>query len=157
MKLFRNIGRRIVALMLCTLAATAADQSLPKIDLQIVANVSLRNEVKRAIDKGRDWLTQRQDTNGVWSTPDHPAISALALTACRWQPYGEAQNPEVVTIKKGYAYLRSCVQPDGGIYRKDLPSYNTSLALVALVLANRPEDRLVILNARKFLIGFAGA
>src|SRR6266571_4352348 len=165
MKQFRKIDRRILmgchrayvgsagVLMVCTLITPAADQNLPKLDLQTAPNVSLRNEVKRAIVKGRDWLAKSQDTNGVWSTPDHPAISALALTAFRWQPYGEAQKPEPIAIKRGYAYLMSCVQPDGGIYRKDLPSYNTSLALVALVLANRPEDRPVIVKARKFLIG----
>src|SRR5438552_6852068 len=156
-RILRRSNRTCVAvagaLVLCTVAAPAADQNLPKLDLQTAPNVSLRNEVKRAIDKGRDWLAKSQDTNGVWSTPDHPAISGLALTAFRWQPYGEAQKPEPIALKRGYAYLMSCVQPDGGIYRKDLPSYNTSLSLVALVVANRPEYRAVIVKARRFLIG----
>lgn len=40
-----------------------------------------------------------------------------------------------------------------GIYEKELPSYNTSIALVALVLANQPEYQSTILNARKFIAG----
>src|ERR1700721_2706589 len=50
-------------------------------------------------------------------------------------------------IEKGYAYLLSCVQPDGGIYQKEVQSYNTSVVLSALALRNRPQDRVVIQNA----------
>ncbi|HWH70628.1 MAG TPA: hypothetical protein VNT26_14665, partial [Candidatus Sulfotelmatobacter sp.] len=36
---------------------------------------------------------------------------------------------------------------------KELPSYNTSVSLTALVLANRPEYQPAILKARKFIMG----
>jgi squalene-hopene/tetraprenyl-beta-curcumene cyclase len=116
------------------------------------SNVSLQNEVKRAIDKGLDWLESVQNTNGFWSTADHPAITALALTAFR--PRTSRDNPtQNNKVTNGYRFLLSCAQPDGGIYKKDLPSYNTSLGLVALVAANRPEYQPIIVNARNFLIG----
>jgi len=123
------------------------------ITLEKAPNVSLRNEVKRAIEKGLDWLEKTQNTNGYWSTADHPAISALALAAFRMHAIGTQQDQEPSVVKKGYGYLVNCAQADGGIYRKDLPSYNTSLALVALVAGNRPEYQPLISKARKFLIG----
>jgi len=148
----RVCGAVAGSLMLVTIAATAADQTFPKLALPTAPNISLRNEVQRAVEKGLGWLEKNQDTNGVWSTAEVPAISALALTAFWLQPGGLAQTAEPAAVKKGYAYLMSCAQPDGGIYRKQLPSYNTSVALTALVLANRPEHQAVIAKARKFLI-----
>jgi squalene-hopene/tetraprenyl-beta-curcumene cyclase len=115
-------------------------------------NPSLRHEVKRAIDKGLAWLEKEQNTNGFWSTADHPAITSLVLIANEGRP--DKPNAQTETVKKGYAYLTSCAKPDGGIYRSDLPSYNTSVALTALCAANRAEYTPIILKARQFLIGF---
>ena len=105
--------------------------------------------------KGQAWLVNSQNTNGFWSTPDYPAVTALALTAFKLRSRG--QEPEPAAIKKGYAYLLSCVKPDGGIYQKDLSSYNTSIALTALVVGNRPEWRPIIEKARKFVVGLQTA
>jgi hypothetical protein len=44
-------------------------------------DLSLRNEIQHAIDRGLAWLQENQNSNGWWSTPDHPAITGLALTA----------------------------------------------------------------------------
>src|SRR4026207_1172093 len=43
----------------------------------ILSDQSFKNEVQRAIDRGLDWLKADQNTNGWWSTPDHPAVTAL--------------------------------------------------------------------------------
>jgi squalene-hopene/tetraprenyl-beta-curcumene cyclase len=143
----------IAALSNSLLLGQAAEPELPKISVQKTSNVSLRNEVKHALDKGWVWLEKGQNTNGFWSTPDHPAVTALALTSYRLLPGVLDQKDEPASVKKGYAYLMSCVQPDGGIYRKEMASYNTSVALTALVLGNHPEFQPAILNARKFIIG----
>jgi squalene-hopene/tetraprenyl-beta-curcumene cyclase len=116
-------------------------------------NTSLRNEVQRAIDKGVSWLEQHQDTNGYWSTPDHPAVTGLALVALKGRSAARETAPETAAVRKGYAYLAGCVQADGGIYRKELASYNTSIALMALLVGNRPELQPAIVQARKFLLG----
>ena len=136
-------------LAICTLVSTAAETNPPALTLRPASNASLGHEVQRAIDKGQAWLVRAQNTNGFWSTPDHPAVTGLALTALKIRPGGQEIDP--AAVKKGYAYLLACVKPDGGIYQKDLSSYNTSISLTALVAGNRPEWRPIIENARKFV------
>jgi squalene-hopene/tetraprenyl-beta-curcumene cyclase len=143
----------VSTLVLGNLCLGAAESPRPAIPLQPPPNISLRNEVRLAINKGLTWLEKAQDTNGFWSTADHPAITALVLTSFQLPAASRDRRTDPAAVKKGYAFLMSCVQEDGGIYRKDLMSYNTSLSLVALVLANRPEYQPAILKARSFVAG----
>src|SRR5262245_25737928 len=107
-----------VCLCFSTISLKAADQNPPRpVAIGNAVNVSIQNEVKRAIDKGLEWLERNQNSNGFWSTADHPAITGLALTATRARADKQLQTD---AAKRGYNYLLSCVQPDGGIYRKDL-------------------------------------
>jgi squalene-hopene/tetraprenyl-beta-curcumene cyclase len=129
---------------------SAAAQDAVTLSTPASGNVSLRLEARHAVEKGRAWLEARQNTNGWWSSPDHPALTALVLTALLGPPPEKAASPN---IDKGYAYLLSCAQPDGGIYKAELQSYNTSVVLTALVLRNRPSDQAVMQNARRYLIG----
>jgi len=137
--------------MVATVVAEAAPAVVPPVLIAARTNISERNEVRLAIDKGLAWLQQNQHTNGYWSTPDQPAITSLALEAFELSP-GHDPKAEPPAVLNGYRYVVGCVQPDGGIYRKELQSYNTSLSLVALALGNRPEYRPLIINARHFLI-----
>lgn len=116
-------------------------------------DISFHNEVLRAIDRGFAWLQTNQNSNGWWSTPDQPAITALALTAFKGDPAQRYTNHEPVWLQKGYSFLLSCVQPDGGIHRTNLVTYNTSISMIALLAANRAEYEPAILKARAFLVG----
>ena len=116
-------------------------------------DVSFRNEVGHAISRGLSWLESSQDTNGFWSTADHPAVTALALTAFMGEPTGRYKTNWPVPVRKGYAFLLGNVQPDGGIYRRELQNYNTSLSTLALVSARKPEYTAIIRNARQWLAG----
>lgn len=138
--------------VLCFFAATAhsAEAQFFKSSLK-KTDVSFRNEVQHAIEKGLSWLEANQNPKGFWSTADHPAVTALALTAYMGDP-GGGFKPNA-SVKNGYAFLLSNVQPDGGIYRKELQNYNTSLSLLALVAAQKPEYKTPIRNARKWLLG----
>ena len=42
-------------------------------------DISFRHEIQHAIDQGLNWLKDHQNTNGSWSSTDHPAVTALAL------------------------------------------------------------------------------
>lgn len=115
------------------------------------ASLSVRNEVEIAVSKGRTWLKSQQAPEGHWSSPDYPALTALALMAVQSQTAPSSDRPEF--LRKGYEFLLSCVQPDGGIYKKALSNYNTAIALTALSLAGDPSFKQAIVNARRFVLG----
>ena len=117
------------------------------------SNHSLKNEVQHAITKGLRWLATEQKPNGFWSQPDHPALSALVLTAFMGDPSGRFKSNPPPFVQKGYEYLLHCVQPDGGIYVKDLANYNTSVSMMALVASYNPSYESVVRNARNFVVG----
>ena len=132
----------------------AAEPARPKAaTLPDTTDISFRNELQHAIDKGLAWLEKNQDTNGFWSTADQPAFTALALTAFQGEPTGRYRRIETPGLKKGYAFLLRNLKPDGGIYHTNLVTYNTSLAMMALLAAQRPEYDAPLRQARQFLIG----
>ncbi len=69
------------------------------------------------------------------------------------EPSAKFRNEQPEFIKRSYQFLISSVQPDGGIYRKGLANYNTSLSLLALVAANDSKYQAIIRDARSFVIG----
>jgi squalene-hopene/tetraprenyl-beta-curcumene cyclase len=115
-------------------------------------NLSLRQEIRHAIHQGATWLEKNQDPKGFWSNAEHPAVTALALVALRGAAESRAAA-ETPALRKGYDYVLSCVQPDGGIYRKELVTYNTAISMLALLAANKAEYRPIILRARQYLVG----
>src|SRR6186713_1745376 len=109
--MFRSI---VLSLLLVQTLSAAVLQS----------NVSLKNEVERAIERGGDWLVKNQNEKGYWSTTDHPAITSLALVALKGKP---SDPDESVALKKGYDFLLQNVHDDGTIHGgKGLLNYNTS-------------------------------
>ena len=116
-------------------------------------DLSLRNEVQLAIDKGLAWLQKAQNPDGSWSLPEYPAMTAIPLTVFMLEPSGKFRTEKPEFISKGYGALLSSTQPDGGIYRKGLANYNTSLSLMALVAANDPKLAPAITRAREFVVG----
>lgn len=137
------------------LPVKAVADKLPAQTIRPASDLSLRLEIERAIDKGLAWLGEAQSGEGYWSTPDHPALSGLALVALQGDPSKAArgQNSRLEILKKGYEYLLRCVQPDGGIYvKKELINYNTSVGVLALALANRTDYDPIIKKARQNII-----
>ncbi len=141
---------------LLTALPVLAAEPLPRDE----ANVSLRNEVLAALGKGLNWLKEQQQPDGSFANPeapassaDHPALTALPLLAFHHEPTGEARGKYAPVLQKGYAYLRTQVQSDGGIYAKGLSNYNTSVALMALLNSGDPKDEPILTKARAFVIG----
>ena len=119
----------------------------------VLSETSFKNEILRAVDRGISWLQANQNSNGWWSTPDQPAVTALALTAIKGEPRGSYRTSDPDWLKRGYSYLLSNVQPDGGIHRSNLITYNTSISMMALLAAGKTEYDPVILKARQLLVG----
>lgn len=117
---------------------------------------SLQNECNAAISRGLDWLAAHQKDNGSWSNGNFPALTALPL-----QAFVNGEHPDrQAVIDKAVAYLTSCVQEDGGIYRHvedrkggGLSNYNTSICMTALHATGKPSLVSIIQDAREFVAG----
>lgn len=132
-------------------AAEAAKR--PVVPVTTSGDESLRHEVQRTIDRGVTWLLANQHSNGWWTTPDHPALTALPLVALNGEPSGKYLRQPTPQIQRGYAFLLASAKPDGGIYATNMANYNTSLALFALVSAGRSEYDAAARKARAFIVG----
>jgi squalene-hopene/tetraprenyl-beta-curcumene cyclase len=143
----KSIGL-LLALSFSFLSAFAAEEPLA----QDEKNVSFRNEIRAAMERGMEWLKAQQNPDGSFgSDTTHPALSALPMVALQRDPLHRYSD----CLPKSYAYLRSFAQPDGGIYNpeKGLANYNTSIALMALAASKAPEDLALVLSARNYVIG----
>lgn len=136
----------------CFLAGIASLRAAPAAG-RLSGDLSLRNEMERTIDRGVEWLAKNQHPDGWWSTPDHPAITGLALVALQGDPSGRFRGLTNEVSRRGYDFLLGCAKPDGGIYRKEqLLNYNTAISLLALLAANESRFHPLILKARQFLV-----
>ena len=100
---------------------------------------SLRHEVQRAIDRGLAWLLANQNSNGWWTTPDHPAVTALPLIALNGEPSGKHLKQPSPAIQRAYAFLLASAKPDGGIYKpgSTIQNYETSISIMCFAEANK--------------------
>jgi squalene-hopene/tetraprenyl-beta-curcumene cyclase len=135
----------VAALSVAALALRAED--VRKTD------VSFRNEVQLAIDKGINWLNSSQSTNGCWSTPDQPAITGLALSAYMGDPSEAFKARSASAVAKGYQFVLAHAQPDGRIVQKGLDNYNTAICAMALINAHDQNFDPAIRRARHWLLG----
>lgn len=143
MNLLAHTLRIIGVSMLATSLLHAAEN-------QHAPYLSIKLEMEHAIDKGNQFLEQKQDTQGFWKNETIPAYTALVLTAARRSP--NDATADAPYVKKGYEWLVSTQHKDGGIYVKGLANYNTSTGLMALAASGDPAHQQAILMARKFLI-----
>lgn len=144
--------------LLCLIPLTPASAEEPP--LRNPANLSLRNEVRLAIDKGLAYLKKEQNADGSWGGKDplHAAITALPLMAFHGEPQGAYRgNDTPEFMKKGYAFLRTLAKPDGGIYNEDFECVNTAIAMMALMGPNDPQDGQLLAKANQFLIKMQNA
>lgn len=116
------------------------------------SNISLRNELSHSINRASEWLVKNQSEEGYWSTPEQPAVTALALVALQREKDRDAKTQQA--LDKGYAFILSQAQPDGSFHGgKGLVNYNTSLCLLALASTGDDRYRREILRAREYLVG----
>ncbi|MBL8764679.1 MAG: hypothetical protein JNM07_10470 [Phycisphaerae bacterium] len=113
---------------------------------------------RAAAAKAAEFLRSKQDVaTGGWSVPATvegqprppvmPAISALALNGLLLK--GESiRDP---ALARGVSFVLSLRQPDGGIYDRVLPSYNTAISLSMLARVGSPEAGAAIRPAQDFV------
>jgi squalene-hopene/tetraprenyl-beta-curcumene cyclase len=115
-------------------------------------DVSFRNEVQHAIDKGLGWLSSNQNTNGYWSAADQPAVTALALSAFMGEPSRSYQLHPPAALQRGYEFITAHAKSDGSIYGKGLQNYNTAICMMALLAAHNPQFDSILRRARQWEI-----
>ena len=108
-------------------------------------------QVVQTINKGLQFLRQRQAADGTFSIKAGPGLTALAITAsirC-----GEPLDSPMVS--KGLAALETFVKPDGGIYGSGrLTNYETCIGIICFAEANASgRYNSILQNAKKFVTG----
>ena len=106
-------------------------------------------DVKAAVEKAVEFLKTRQNDDGSFAPKlGGPGVTALVVAGV----IRNGVSPDEPTVAKALAYLEKQVQPDGGVYNKQLANYTTCVALVAFKEANKNgRYDAVIANANKFL------
>ncbi len=113
-----------------------------------VMNVTIypsATESEIAMQAGIQWLCRDQNPNGSWS--DDAGITSLAALSFLNAGYDET-NP---TVQKAVAFIRTKVQPDGRI-TDGQDTYETSLAILALVATHNSNYQTTIDNAKNWLV-----
>jgi squalene-hopene/tetraprenyl-beta-curcumene cyclase len=141
-------------ILLTVVLATLCQSPLRAQTTAPARNESLKQEIQLAYARGLSFLKSKQNAQtGQWGDAEPVAFTGLALTAAMLDPARTPADPVSPELEKGYQFLLKNIQPDGGIYVKARANYNTSLALVALMLNPKLENEQVALRARRFVIG----
>ncbi len=98
-------------------------------------------------------LSQQDQASGGWGVNPQgvsfPAITGLVLNGLLLDPQADQSDPAIASAAR---YLIGWQQPNGGIYDKVLPSYNTSCSISALARIDSPEARKAVRDATEFLL-----
>jgi squalene-hopene/tetraprenyl-beta-curcumene cyclase len=111
---------------------------------------SLAREARAGIQRALKYLEARQLPDGSWAR--HPAITGLVVTAMIRSGL-DAYGPRSKPVTAGLEFIRRFAKKDGGIYDEYHANYTTSICLMALHEAGRPEDKETVRAARRFLLG----
>lgn len=153
-RFFTYTATCLIALALQALGAESTARVVSRQPAPGTLDRSLANEVDAAVNRGLAWLASRQRDNGAWSNDQFPALTALAVRAFIGSGHPDARE----AVERGTAFILSCVQPDGGIYRVvpgrkggGLSNYNTAICMTTLHAVGRPDLVAVVQKARAFV------
>lgn len=114
-------------------------------------------KARTMIGSSMSWLRTQQDTKtGGWSvnpdpkSPQFPAITGLVLNGMLMDKRLGTTDP---VVQRGVKFMLSYQQPDGGIYDRALPAYNTAICVSALSKLHTPEAAAAMQKAAEFLRG----
>ena len=153
----RSAARTLLRLAACglsvgLLAADPAAPAPPATVLPPARDASFAHEVEHAVDRGLTFLLAAQNEAGWWSTADHPAVTALVLSAFLGHPEGRYRTNLPPALKRGFLFLVDCAEPDGRIYRTSLANYNTAISAMAFALSGDPGYEPIVKRARAYLL-----
>lgn len=138
MRLKVSVCGAVAAALLLTTSLSAQRRVAPDVRASLMAS----------LEKGAAYLRSQQKPDG--SFDPNPGVSAIAATALLQQT-GKTPAQQYASVSKTIDLLKGLQKPDGGIYVRDLPHYVTSVAVMAMVAANRPELRPIVDKGRAFL------
>jgi squalene-hopene/tetraprenyl-beta-curcumene cyclase len=114
---------------------------------------SLKQELRLGVERGLNFLRSKQNSQtGQWGEAEPVALTGLAMTAFMLDPNRKPGDPVPAEVEKATLYLISNAKPDGSITIKARATYNTAIALTALLLNQKPENEEVMLKARRYLV-----
>ena len=150
--MMKTLSALTSAVLLASILSLSAQETRPPAP-GAQGNLSLRLEIDRAINRGVAWLKKQQDPEtGAWSQTDFPGLTALAVSALLGDPARDPAAPLPPEVERGLEFIVSKAKPDGGIYGKGLATYNTSLSMMALMMAGKPDHLPLIARGRRLLI-----
>ena len=97
------------------------------------------------IQKGLAWLRTQQYTDGSW----YSNVGVTSLTALAFLNAGHDETD--TTVSKAINYILSRVHSDGSIYAS-YPTYETSLAILALIATHNSNYATTVQNAKNWLV-----
>ncbi|MDZ4403851.1 prenyltransferase/squalene oxidase repeat-containing protein [Prosthecobacter sp.] len=131
----------------------ATASAFPQAATQAPRHESLKQELRLGVERGLNFLRAKQNQQtGQWGEAEPVAITGLAMTAFMLDPNRKPGDPVPAEVEKATRYLISNAKPDGSISIKARATYNTAIALTALLLNNKPENEEVMLKARRYLV-----
>ena len=106
-------------------------------------------ELQEVLDKAYKYLREHQAQDGSFSAKfAGPGVSAVVVAAA----LRNGVAPDDALVAKTLAFITKSVKDDGGIYDKGMANYTTSVALMALVDANKGgKYDTIVKNASAFL------
>ena len=114
---------------------------------------SLKQEVRLAAERGLNFLRKAQNPQtGQWGEAEPVAQTGLAVASFMLDPNRKPGDTVPAEVEKATAFLVSNAKPDGSICIKARATYNTAIALTALMLNPKPENEQVMLKARRYLV-----
>ncbi|MBL9133865.1 MAG: terpene cyclase/mutase family protein [Verrucomicrobiaceae bacterium] len=130
----------------CTSAFSQAATQAPR-------HESLKQELRLSVERGLNFLRSKQNAQtGQWGEAEPVAITGLAITGFMLDPGRKPGDPVPAEVEKATKYLVSQAKPDGSIAIKARATYNTAIALTALLMNNKPENEEIMLKARRYLV-----
>ncbi len=131
----------------------ATASAFPQAATQAPRHESLKQELRLGVERGLNFLRSKQNKEtGQWGEAEPVAITGLAMTAFMLDPNRKPGDPVPAEVDKATRYLISNAKPDGSISIKARATYNTAIALTALLLNQKPENEEVMLKARRYLV-----